>query len=471
MTDYPIVRFVAEAGNTAARLDLNNAAPFVTDHEGFSFGAPALEADPLSYAAPYGWRTITLTPRITGPVSAAAPAFSALSVELLRRTNWLMFKFDADSDPVWIQTYKSAPPPLDFAEIAVDDDDSEWRVNIEITADAFVRGQKVTIPEFEVTNNPLTGGITHELPEIVGDAAAPLNVNIEAYTDMYEQSWMVSTTAVEHGCTFPFDPPIAIPIADFRVVDTSVNGPLTNLMPSAQALGGQYRRTMTYLSSSWTTVLDNPTEQLIPIGNYRVFGRFRMNEDGYKGTVGIRLGGRYNTGSSGYAHAWQPERRLNPRSTTTFGWHDLGSLYLPVGARPDDPDMRGRHRFGIQLRRVAGEDPLLDLGGFMLIPIASSDAVVDSRMLKASMGKAYFTAGEKLQVNSHHKRLERHPRDLPLPNAIASGGYPQVVPGYRNLIHISGDLHALGGASVADLNRRYIIRAAYFPQYLHPVIS
>ena len=151
MVDYPIIRFVSGPDSTTARLDLNDAAPFIVDHDGFSFGTPSYEAEPLSVGAVYSWRDVTIHARIDGDASVAAPAAAALSVELLRRTNWLMYQHDAASDPVWVRTFATQPPPLNFENVNLDES-SSYAFEMTIKADPYLTLPEVTVAEQTISN-------------------------------------------------------------------------------------------------------------------------------------------------------------------------------------------------------------------------------------------------------------------------------------------------------------------------------
>lgn len=466
MTDYPIVRFVTALGDDTPRLDLNDADPFITDHDGFSFGAPTLESEPLSVGVPYGYRTITLPVAVTGDTDVAEPAIAALSVELLRRANWLMYQQDAGSDPLWVRTYASPPGELDFERVVVGDVGSQWRAILELPADSWLRAEQVVIGAQTITNDPTdSDGITIDLPDIAGDAPTPLSIRVTSDEDMVFMTWFVATAAVSTECSYNFAAPISLQTSHFT---TAPGAPLGGLTSSSQAIGGMYRRT-TNLPDSWTVMLQNPTGADIPVGNYRVLAKLRQDTvSGDAGTIAFSVGGRYDT-FSGAAYRWQPETRHFP--SQTWGLHDLGNLYLPVGARPDDPDLRGSRKFAFRTRAITGADPELDLGGFILIPIAADgeSAVADSRILKANLGQALIPAGGAIHFDGDGQRIERNPRNLPLPNAVAAGGYPMVRPGYDNYLSMSSELDEYGSLTAADGNREFTITLSYHPLLLHPL--
>lgn len=467
MVDYPIIRFVAGLGSTVARLDLNDASPWITTHDDFSFGTPTYEGQPRSVGATYRERTVQIPAEVQGDSDVAFSALSDLAVELQRRDNWLMVQYDAASQPVWLRTYRTEPPELDTDDVYVGRADSRWVATFTVKADAFAYLDEVTIPTQTISNDPTAGGVTVALPDIEGDAPTDLSIAITSAADMFALTWLCATSIVDQGCTYDFNAsPITLPTADFSLAS---GAPLGALTPGTQPLGGQYRRT-TSVPDSWTPMLVNPTGANIPVGNYRVLGRLRQTAiSGDAGFVAFSVGGAY-TDFVGTSYHWQPQRKVFPSSE--FLWHDLGSLYLPVGARPDGPDLQGSRRFGVRCRAVSGDAPSIDFGGFMLIPIASDAdfaAVVDSRVLKANIGAASVTAGNTIRFDADGKRIERTPRNLPLPNAIAAGGYPMVQPGYANYLHLTSELGELGSLSGGDLTREFSVTVSYYPRVLNPL--
>jgi hypothetical protein len=165
------------------RFDFNTAGEWSDDetwpeHDGFSLGVPTLEGDPDAYGVQYGLRQLEFNVIISGAYSDASRLWSQLAKELVtRRTNWLLFQFSAFSQPVWFKTYRTAPDALDFEQVDDTDDASSnlWGLGVQLAAEPFAYGERVTLPTLTVTNDPAaaTNPCMAVLPEILGDAPAP----------------------------------------------------------------------------------------------------------------------------------------------------------------------------------------------------------------------------------------------------------------------------------------------------------
>src|SRR5690606_40155202 len=93
------------------------------------------------------------------------------------------------SDDQWAKVYVSQAQPLDLTHVHVngpnDTDEHLWRLSVSLDADPYLSGSEVTLDLGTVLNNPTlaSGGSVIELPEIKGDAPAPLNVLVSSARD------------------------------------------------------------------------------------------------------------------------------------------------------------------------------------------------------------------------------------------------------------------------------------------------
>lgn len=442
MTDYPIVRFVENAGDTEARLDLNDAAPFETIQDSFSLGTPTLEIDPLAVAAPYGERTITLTVRVEDVAAVAIPAISALSIELLRRHNWLLFQFDRNSQPLWIRTYSSAPQPVDFESVFTDRS-STWQVPLELTAEAFVRGAKIELPSVVVDNNPSGGAdrrASYVLPEIEGDAPAPLSALLETPSETIKAP-LISVTSSEHPLDVPFTadlwsfPGASKTFDPAYVADgyyaTDGDGWIMVTPPFA----GRYKALLRCAFSDRVSVFDLNLEKA---GRVRVTGR-EIGPDG----------------SEPWMFWGEPQ---------TAGWIDMGQVSLGAGYSA----VLGSSletRLDLVVNVIDGNGNVR-IDTLLLIPVDAEG--IEARTLAMSPQavpdgprRFYADADEREYVSAYQLDSIWYPVVV----AGLAGRFPQVMPGRANTLHLLRNVNT--GDDVKSSNTT--VSLSYFPRYLHPL--
>lgn len=442
MVDYPIVRFVADCGDTTARLDMNDGDPWTTRQENFDFGAPSLEVDPQALGTPYGERQITAKFRVDGGEDVAFPALGDLSVELMRARNWLMVQWNESASPVWLRLYAPKPQALALEDAYADDDDgSRWYVNVEIPAEAFAYGEEVELEAIDIKNDPTasTGNAaTYALPAIKGDAPAPLNVLLtDTSAGAHLRSPLVSVTTT----TDAYDYPLISSDWSFSGVSKTTNsnyvaggyyavdndGTLTVTPPFAGRYKALMRCAFTVLEDEWRLNLGKAGQVRVAYPSSPWGGWGTDNDIGWVDMGVVALGGGYSS-------------VLNPTLETELDLvvtHVSGSgkiridtvLFIPV----DGEDTEARTMYS---------DPLIGLGGGM-------------KYEYDSQSRQMFVAAELLGTY------------YPFLFSGLSGRFPQVWPGRHNTLHILRNVNT-GKDDKTEVTE---VTLSYRPRYLYPLAA
>ena len=186
---YPLVKLTSGPDTSATVLhDFNSEdgngplRRMRVEDDGFSVGNPQLQGDPDSIFPQYGPRTIRLPMQIWGPKSYALAKVAAASRWLLRDNCWLMVQLTESTKPLWFKLYRPEPGDLAFGYVKkkVDENRDVWRWDISLPAEPFAYEAKVSFGPVTISNDPASGTnpCSYVLPTILGDAPAPLTVDI-----------------------------------------------------------------------------------------------------------------------------------------------------------------------------------------------------------------------------------------------------------------------------------------------------
>lgn len=451
MVDYPIVRFVAGPGDTVARLDLNDNAPFTVDHDGFSFGVPELDVDPLAQGVPYGEATTELTVTAEGDTATVVPALSALAIEIQRWKNWLMYQHDAASKPFWMRTYPSAPQALNLEDVYLDRATSQWRVPVTLRREAFVREAEVSLAPVVVGNDPSTGGMVVELTGIEGDSPAPLNVLMET-NDSDMSAPLVSTSASDEAWTAP------LVVTSWAVA--ILNGQPTFTSNAAYVAGGYWSLPGSGGDQWPATVIVTPPFA----GRYKALLRVGFDDSASEfdldmGDERVRVTERTLGGS-------EPWRWWG--GTNTQGWIDMGTVTLGGGWNPVlNPTLETD--VDLTVTRLTGNGDIR-IDSVLFIPVDADENTVEGRTVKTDA--MLLTIGDRKFYSDSEARIFSASyffNDVgPWSSFVVpgtSGRYPQVVPGRTNWLHLVRNVNT-GDDTKGDSTT---VIMSYFPRRLYPL--
>lgn len=405
----------------------------------FDYGAPEWEQSIIGPIE--GSRVLSLAFRARGRY--AESAISRLSDILTRTTpGYMMWQTRKDSDPIWFRLRRqSSANPLDFSTVWADDADrSMWRWKVDLAADAFALGARQDLTattQLAQAGQPIMPPV--ELTDtILGDAPAPLNLDIDAgdLTGYATQlmSWAMDPAAtVSPWAGTPANPDMVLTGTESARMDT-----LDAVPPP-----GQFR-CLLYVTRPTT---------------YNA-GKFRVSlGDGY-----------------GNALVSTPEVIMSPGTSLTDGrWLDCGRLSLPAGVDFTDlpEDALGELDFMVSVASTSSSGPW-NIGNFTLIPVHT----VTSRAATTTLGSAfgrwpggddwYWPNGGFMRVDSERSRVgivdQVTGKWLIAAPPVVDGSFPRVHPGARNFLMFLPRMNDVAAHSYGASGETNMW---YHPRYLH----
>ncbi len=464
MIRYPKIRFVdAPEANAVVRFDFNaddpgaDAATAVLADD-FSLGAPTLRGEPGESGRFYDPRQMSLPVQVHGSKVLALKVQQRLAREVLRPDNWLMVQLNADTEPVWLRTFQSQPNPLNFDLVFVesynDAREDHWRIPLTLDAEPFAVGSEVTLDLGTVLNNPTlaSGGSVIELPEIKGDAPAPLNVLISSASNTMRG--LAVASVADGDVIVPWTEPLTFSSA------------MGSAVADSAFLSGDYHQTTSAVTSSWTAITDPMLITPAARGRYKVL--VRVGEDSTSEVASWPARVQVSASSD-----FDPAATLTSPQTTILrgvfglrGWRDLGEITLPVGHGDERATLSRSSYMRIQLQRPAGAAGQLRFDGVMLlVPVDVEGA--DATFLVTSQSASWFDA--RAYVDSEGRRVSQSAvisgsrRTLLSPTL--KGGFPEVHPGRENWLMVLPHVDTISTADLPD--DELTVTATYRPQYLN----
>lgn len=397
---YPRVVLVdAPTFSANVRFDLNSvfgSAICLTNSDGFSLGAPTLDVEPGAVGGTYGYRSITLTPRIEGPKAPALSLLAALNRELLRWENWLLVQLDELTEPVWFHIYQSPPSALSLDEVYVDDfrrQDDAWQTTLNLTADAFALGERITFDPIAVTqSSDGSHPLACVLPAIKGDASTPLRVRVETANSQPDLiTWLLSSVSVTDV--------VADPILNIGFGDGLTNHVGTHTPDSSSAYyGGSYRQVdVSAIDApnsprSFAERLTGPFPT-VPEGKYKVMLRYEADATPGQPPITYTLQLQITDASGNIAGPVQTQIIYPNGGVTTGGtfqgWADLGNFTLPSGY-PTPSDITAPlapSQFSLRIGTQGNVPGTLRLDALKLIPVDGRNVVEASSLFATLIGR------------------------------------------------------------------------------------
>lgn len=436
---YPLVRFVASPDVSAAvRFDFNAAGTWADDdvwpdHDGFSLGVPELEGDPDGVGVEFGLRELSFNFVVRGSDQAAAKVLSALSREILRATNWLMFQKSPDVSPVWFKTYRSQPGDLDL-DNAPNDLPGQWfGVGVTLAADPYAYGARVDLDPVTIYNDPAAplNPMSYVLPEIKGDAPAPLAFTVYP-ANAARQRYMVSAISTLDTFAGPYTW-----AASFM---SAVSGADVGAVVSNPAyVGGDYTPITFATNADYTKRMTGALPSNPPAGTYKILARLGRSDTSSQFTVGLVV----NTSYEG------PRETIGGTSdsATWATWVDLGNFDLPPGANSELPAGIDRNSLAdiyvdLYASRVSGTGELR-VDQILAVPMVedserASTLFVDARaggIGADNFGMSLHLDGD-LEVSAQRIYTGSLDQLSGLNMYPLAGGFPHVSPGANNVLHV-----------------------------------
>lgn len=472
MSGYPLVRFTSAPDvSGTVRFDFQ-AGPSSVINDGFTAGTPSLEG------TRYGMRQLGLTAQFKGAKSETSRAIANLARELARRENWLMFQMSPASDPRWFKTYQTTPGDVSLDEVYSSDESRDvWDVGVTLDAEGLAYGERVTLPEVIVYNDPAspfgTGTpCTYVLPEVRGDAATRLRVGLVKTVVGKPVSGRTVLVAAQSREATP--EPL---IWQFDAGWTGGTDVAAEAAGDADMSAGTYRRVSfaTVATLGTRFARDELTGPTPPHGRFRVLVRVRASD--LTSTYTMRIAQPPRTGYF-----------FDLGSDVTFGdtvpyqakvagpsWVDLGVIASAPHVLPGDIPA-APHALAVQAGRESGAGTL-DFDAMLFVPTNTTDghrfeslqwqvpALVDADGFYRTFDLDGDAEALRVIYGDEYVGVGRH---------VTKGGFLEAVPGAENALTLIRHLGSDPGVDSAgadiyyadDLTAATRVYVSYHPRYL-----
>lgn len=469
---FPKVQLMS-APSTSATVLYDFNAPMVgggdvriLHNSGFDLGSSALEGEPDGIEVEYGLRVVAFTQQINGTRSNAMARQSAMARALmLRPEGWLLIQLSADRDPVWFHVYRPDLSAPSFDNVTDSDQPDSWNIPVQLPAEALAYGARVTHGAVTVNNDPAAGSnpCSFTLTSIVGDAPAPCRVEINpnAAAAMPGYRWMLAHAALDAAYT-----PVLWPVGtgDGFTAGTDTGAGVADALYT----GGSYRA-VTFATATMATRLSGSAPVTPTRGRYKVLVRIARSDT--DSTFSMRFGQ-----SVGVANIYGDIVRMDRAASTGSGhatWVDLGQFNFPRGSGqvPDDYSVTvSAPSIALQMARDSGSGSGR-IDAFMLVPADIQgqyrSSVMFSEFTRIGIDSGSGTGIWDGDAETYWQLSQFGTLNTPMP--VNMGGYPKLVPGATNVMHI---LQQVNGArpffseDAADvIAATSSVVVSYYPRY------
>lgn len=186
--------------------------------DGFTLGAPQMLGNEGSIAPEWGPRAARFRAWVDDGEQQAHRLLSDLAQSLLRDEVYLLFQFSASSPTSWAKVKRTVPEPLSFANVFCDRATNRWVFAVSFLCEPWLLGEQVTLGPYTLSNNPAeSGGLSVALPDIKGDAPAPLQILRDGDFHPFGMSALSDIAPLSkqaEACTLSFDTS-AVAVANF----------------------------------------------------------------------------------------------------------------------------------------------------------------------------------------------------------------------------------------------------------------
>jgi hypothetical protein len=242
---------------------------------------------------------------------------------------------------VWFKTYRTAPEALDFEQVDDTDDASSnlWGLGVQLAAEPFAYGERVTLPTFTVKNDPaVANGCMAVLPEILGDAPAPARFDMVASATHQIPAPMFAVTPVSDSFSAP--PLVQFGVGDSITPGTDMGAAVTDSFYS----GGSYRPISFATDTGLVKRATVPISGVTP-GRYAVMVRAsRVN-----GSDSLAFQAIVNQRVPGPVVGVE-----RPNANDFTLWLDLGTFAFPQGLSDSSATSMEDTTIDLLVQRVAG---------------------------------------------------------------------------------------------------------------------
>lgn len=472
---YPLVRFVdAPSADANIRFDFNEAGVWADDdiwvrHPDFSIGAPGIEGDPDTEGVQYTLRTLTFNIFVEGSKTNALARLSALSREILRRENWLMFQLSELTPPIFFLTYRTGPEALDFENVLdVDDAVSNlWGLGVTLDADSFAYGERITLDPISVVNSPAdaTHPFWFSLPEITGDAPVPLRVEVNP--DSSTQAWFFDRRGVHLVMSHADATPVRVQTADSTNIGATLRA---TIMGNEFLDGDSMRRTAvpTTLTKLFTAT------KTVPFGRYKMFLRLESQTGTFFSATdqfSVWLGLDIDAITYRKPFDYRPTNDTG-RSFEHWQWAYMGEVQHPFGGSPID----GSGALSLALWASRGASNFvteLQFDEIILVPVDEDEPGTQALAAHGKFSGDSDTLDHSWIYDGDTDAAYQLANGIPInayPGVAIYGQLPVAIPGRTNrlLVNPGAAIEGLFDAGADDITRmNSTVTISYQPRWLH----
>lgn len=371
-----------------------------------------------------------------------ATEWQTLARLLDRQETILKYQPASASKPVFFKASRSDYPSLEDVLSAT----PFRRPSAELYCEPFAYGLAETFsPSW--TMNGASGGMEYTCPTILGDVAAPLNIDL---TTNIPTAFKLSSLAYPTARTYP------------TIVRAGTNGDFTLGTDASGTTGaGTGFWNGDYIGVSFATTATDAVRAtatavaLLQPGDYRVFGKFEITA----GTADVYLNRMVQTSIIPGYSAIQTGPTVEIGGGTVY----LGDFRVPFfDTTGDASSMPATTRWDVMAARTSGAGTLRFDGLIFVATTTDHGPLVRLLDVDAKNLPAWF-GSPVLRIDSVYERLIRLNStsfaEIQLPEEYV-GGFPMVLPGHNNRLRLIPSTPFATSTTTSGT-------ATYYPQYLH----
>ena len=455
-------------------LDLNdvNGGIFLSQGSGgtLSFGEPSFTSTPFQMIE--GTRQIQLPVMITGSPAQVSARSSVLSRTLARPLLWLYWQTDASTKPVWFRLIRNQVGSFNFSTYPMSQGQEQkvWEWDLTLMAHSFAYGERVTIPSFTINRATGTAStFSQELPAIKGDVPTYFKVDMKpGYGGGVMRGFetLVNISSCDTTSTYNGAPQWGLDSLSIQNGAASIVG-----VPSGLSSYGSSGRVVSIQNNTFDgkapqTIVAGSAKVPIAWGQYQAYVRVMRNGDDGAAHVKqgtINLDGSYDM--YGNSYVW------NPPAGPCASWLDCGQVSYPAGLDSSTMNASGGIAYSAPFALAFsggqfGSTTTTYLDQVVLVPNHIAGGGTSTTMKMAWQGGSFPGGGIHIAFDGDYQRAGLMDDNGMWQYALApmiTGGWPQLVPGYRNFFTTLMNTNSAGvdnaGASVS-------VSMNYMPRYL-----
>ena len=469
ISTYPKVQAVTGPDPSAETVfDFNRIDDLISctvAHADWSIGVPQLEGDVDAIHPMYTERVLSYTLQVEGSEGQALNAQALLARWLLAGPGWIRFQLSPLTEPVTFATYRARPGDLSFAHVVVDQRApgrrSLWEIGVEVPAEPFAYGAKVTLDPIVLSNDPAaaTNPCRVVIPEVRGDAPAPFRFDVSAAACGGGSRWMM---ALHAGTTQRTPVLVDIGTGDGLTAGTDTDAGTAG----AQYVGGSARVVDFGTVSTMETRLTGLSQPPVTTGRWRVL--LRVNRLGGMGDHVFRF---LQTAATTLVTGATVASARGDTSTAHAYWVDLGEFTFPAfGPPPGEPGtFAGSGGWELQVGVPSGTHGYIGLDALLFVPVEVEDTIAAQALFTNLVDGLPYQGvwdGDLERFWAYAGGLQ-----MAASRPEIAGRFPELVPGVSNVLtilrQVNGPTPPQGGDASDAITAAGTLTLSYYPRHLY----